>query len=198
MGKSIYYSNNQEPVQLYDIVRIKIGHWKDDLAIIDYVDRIKRIVKISNIRNGIKLILSVRNVEFCYHNTKAAAKQWYQQMNYNTEVFLGRYKDINYIANNWFVDKFVVNNITAETILKWLGHDTANYDKDDFIKWINNNKDIIDIVNVYPNADFCYKFIINYISVADRDMVYKLHKLFNDVKNGDGYLLAPSPTGEHE
>ena len=73
---SMKYRDNINGVHVYDVVRIERGYFKDKLAICTWVDFAKRELKLKVIDNGITL--HKNSVDFCYHNTKTAAKQWFE------------------------------------------------------------------------------------------------------------------------
>ena len=45
-------------------------------------------------------------------------------------MLVKRYTDKHYIKDNWFTDKFIINDITADTIAKGIGQYITNIDSD--------------------------------------------------------------------
>lgn len=170
----IRYPNTDEHIKVYDIVRVKFGVNKGMLAIVDYVDREKKELKCRIINTSMSFVFKPKAVEFCYHNTRASAKQWYKQMEAQTKLFLDKYKNINYIANNWFTDYYIVNNITAKTIYDSVYG--ANKIKSDVkLDWLIDNQSTIELILTYYDLDFCYNVVSKENSSIDKTIFTKLY-----------------------
>lgn len=77
-------------VELYDIVALNVGYWKNKLAIILYIDEYKKQIKVHIIECGVNLTLKVKDVRFVSHNNRTTACSY-----------------INYVIN--YLKPFVIN-----------------------------------------------------------------------------------------
>lgn len=157
----MYYSDNVNTVHVYDVVRIKRGYFDSKLAIITYVNFENGKLNLTIIDYGIDIVLSKTSVEYCYHNTKAAAKQWFDTVKRNLEKQQANWSNIKYIKDHWD-DLFARNSITAKTIADIIGYYIS--DEDEGVKWINYWEDALNIIFAYPDADFCIDYINKCIS----------------------------------
>lgn len=67
------------------------------------------------------LTLKVKDVQFVNHNNRTAARSYIDLCNKLSKTFRDKYTDKHYIKDNWFTDKFIINDITADTIAKGIG-----------------------------------------------------------------------------
>lgn len=169
-------------VKLYDIVILSNGYWKDELAIVLYINEAKKQIKVCVIKCGMNLTLKVKDVQFVNHNNRTAAKSYIDLCNKLSTAFRNKYTDKQYIRNNWFTDKFMINDITADTIAKAIGQ-YINEDSDrysvDAILWLTDIKDYIDALFKYGDFDFVAKaFKIYNITDTRFELIRKLYNYF--------------------
>ena len=148
-------------VKLYDIVTLNTGYWKDKLAIVLYINEDKKQIKVRIIECGMNLTLKVKDVQFVNHNNRTAARSYIDLCNKLSKTFRDKYTDKQYIKDNWFTDKFIINDITADTIAKGIGQYITNTDSDRYsvsaIMWLSDIKDYIDALLKYGDFDFVAK-----------------------------------------
>nr|UVM98040.1 MAG: hypothetical protein [Bacteriophage sp.] len=148
-------------VKLYDIVTLNVGYWKDKLAIVLYINEDKKQIKVRIIKCGMNLTLKVKDVQFVNHNNRTAARSYIDLCNKLSKTFRDKYTDKHYIKDNWFTDKFIINDITADTIAKGIGQYITNIDSDRYsvsaIMWLSDIKDYIDALLKYGDFDFVAK-----------------------------------------
>lgn len=148
-------------VKLYDIVTLNTGYWKDKLAIVLYINEDKKQIKVRIIECGMNLTLKVKDVQFVNHNNRTAACSYIDLCNKLSKAFRDKYTDKYYIKDNWFTDKFIINDITANTIAKGIGQYITNTDSDRYsvsaIMWLSDIKDYIDALLKYGDFDFVAK-----------------------------------------
>lgn len=148
-------------VKLYDIVTLNVGYWKDKLAIVLYINEDKKQIKVRIIECGMNLTLKVKDVQFVNHNNRTAARSYIDLCNKLSKTFRDKYTDKQYIKDNWFTDKFIINDITADTIAKGIGQYITNTDSDRYsvstIMWLSDIKDYIDALLKYGDFDFVAK-----------------------------------------
>lgn len=149
-------------VKLYDIVTLNVGYWKDKLAIILYINKDKKQIKVRIIECGMNLTLKVKDVQFVNHNNRTAARSYIDLYNKLSKTFRDKYTDKHYIKDNWFTDKFIIiNDITADTIAKGIGQYITNIDSDRYsvsaIMRLSDIKDYIDALLKYGDFDFVAK-----------------------------------------
>ena len=136
-------------VKLYDIVTLNTGYWKDKLAIVLYINEDRKQIKVRIIECGMNLTLKVKDVlllwltnwtsltlrvKFVNHNNRTAARSYIDLCNKLSKAFRDKYTDkhyllynvYQYIKDNWFTDKFIINDITADTIAKGIGQYITN------------------------------------------------------------------------
>lgn len=177
----MYYSDNVNTVHVYDVVRIKRGYFDGKLAVITYVNFDNGKLNLTIIDYGLEIVLSKTSIEYCYHNTKAAAKQWFDTIKRNLEKQRVNWSNIKYIKDNWN-DLFARNSITAKTIADIIGYYISN--EDEGVNWIEYWADALNIIFAYPDADFCVDYINKYITDKhySDDNVRKIH---SNVWGGD-------------
>lgn len=148
-------------VKLYDIVTLNTGYWKDKLAIVLYINEDKKQIKVRIIECGMNLTLKVKDVQFVNHNNRTAAHSYIDLCNKLSKTFRDKYTDKHYIKDNWFTDKFIINDITADTIAKGIGQYITNIDSDRYsvsaIMRLSDIKDYIDALLKYGDFDFVAK-----------------------------------------
>lgn len=148
-------------VKLYDIVTLNTGYWKDKLAIVLYINEDKKQIKVRIIECGMNLTLKVKDVQFVNHNNRTAARSYIDLCNKLSKAFRDKYTDKQYIKDNWFTDKLIINDITADTIAKGIGQYITNTDSDRYsvsaIMWLSDIKDYIDALLKYGDFDFVAK-----------------------------------------
>lgn len=160
-------------VKLYDIVTLNTGYWKDKLAIVLYINEDKKQIKVRIIECGMNLTLKVKDVQFVNHNNRTAARSYIDLCNKLSKAFRDKYTDKQYIKDNWFTDKFIINDITADTIAKGIGQYITNTDSD--------IKDYIDALLKYGDFDFVTKaFKIYNITDTRFELIRKLYHYFYD------------------
>lgn len=172
-------------VKLYDIVTLNVGYWKDKLAIVLYINEDKKQIKVRIIECGMNLTLKVKDVQFVNHNNRTAARSYIDLCNKLSKTFRDKYTDKHYIKDNWFTDKFIINDITADTIAKGIGQYITNIDSDRYsvsaIMWLSDIKDYIDALLKYGDFDFVTKaFKIYNITDTRFELIRKLYNFFYD------------------
>lgn len=172
-------------VKLYDIVTLNTGYLKDKLAIVLYINEDKKQIKVRIIECGINLTLKVKDVQFVNHNNRTAARSYIDLCNKLSKTFRDKYTDKQYIKDNWFTDKFIINDITADTIAKGIGQYITNTDSDRYsvsaIMWLSDIKDYIDALLKYDDFDFVAKaFKIYNITDTRFELIRKLYHYFYD------------------
>jgi hypothetical protein len=172
-------------VKLYDIVTLNAGYWKDKLAIVLYINEDKKQIKVRIIECGMNLTLKVKDVQFVNHNNRTAARSYIDLCNKLSKAFRDKYTDKHYIKDNWFTDKFIINDITADTIAKGIGQYITNTDSDRYsvsaIMWLSDIKDYIDALLKYGDFDFVAKaFKIYNITDTRFELIHKLYHYFYD------------------
>lgn len=163
------YPDNTNSVHVYDVVRIKRGYFKDKLAICTWVDFAKRELKLKVIDNGIDITLHKNSVDFCYHNTKTAAKQWFDVIEHNCAKNAKNWSDIKYIKEHWN-DLLAKNSYTARAIAKIA--QIHRRDDDAYLEWLEYYHRCLDIIFAYPDIEFC--------GVLIKDLVRREYKEFRD------------------
>ena len=148
-------------VKLYDIVTLNTGYWKDKLAIVLYINEDKKQIKVRIIECSMNLTLKVKDVQFVNHNNSTAARSYIDLCNKLFKAFRDKYTDKQYIKDNWFTDKFIINDITADTIAKGIGQYITNTNSYRYsvsaIMWLSDIKDYIDALLKYGDFDFVAK-----------------------------------------
>ena len=153
---SMKYRDNINGVHVYDVVRIGRGYFKNKLAICTWVDFAKRELKLKVIDNGIDITLHKNSVDFCYHNTKTAAKQWFEVIEHNCAKNAKNWSDIKYIKEHWN-DLLAKNSYTARAIAKIVEVHRRNDDA--YLEWLEYYRRPLDIMFAYDDFDFCCKLI---------------------------------------
>lgn len=175
-------------VKLYDIVTLNTGYWKDKLAIVLYINEDKKQIKARIIECGMNLTLKVKDVQFVNHNNTTAVRSYIDLCNKLSKAFRDKYTDKQYIKDNWFTDKFIINDITADTIAKGIGQYITNTVS--AIMWLSDIKDYINALLKYGDFDFVAKaFKIYNITDTRFELIRKLYYYFM-IENVTQYVLG--------
>ena len=154
-------------VKLYDIVTLNTGYWKDKLAIVLYINEDKKQIKVRIIECGMNLTLKVKDVQFVNHNNRTAARSYIDLCNKLSKAFRDKYTDKQYIKDNWFTDKFIINDSDRYSVSA--------------IMWLSDIKDYIDALLKYGDFDFVAKaFKIYNITDTRFELIRKLYHYFYD------------------
>lgn len=171
-------------VKLYDIVTLNTGYWKDKLAIVLYINEDRKQIKVRIIECGMDLTLKVKDVQFVNHNNRTAARSYIDLCNKLSKAFRDKYTDKQYIKDNWFIDVFMINDITADTLAKATGqYITNNNDKYSVsaILWLTEIKNYIDALLKHGDFNFVAKaFKIYNITDTRFELIRKLYHYFYD------------------
>lgn len=149
-------------VKLYDIILPRYGYWKDKICIITAIKDTKHI-HCRIIENGMDMCFCSKDVSFVNHNTKTAAKAYFDLCEKMKEKFIAQYSDIDYIKENFDDDPLIVNDITARTICQAADiYISSNPDRYNVlaVNWLAKNKELISAI----------------IRLGDKDIVEKLHE----------------------
>ena len=179
-------------VKLYDIVTLNTGYWKNKLAIVLYINEDKKQIKVCIIECGMNLTLKVKDVQFVNHNNKTAARSYIDLCNKLSKTFRDKYTDKQYIKDNWFTDKFIINDITADIIAKGIGQYITNTDRYSVsaIMWLSNIKDYIDVLLKYDDFDFVAKAFKIYNIIDIRfELIRKLY-IISMIENVSHFILG--------
>lgn len=172
---SFYYMNyidktkdglkdSKNVVKLYDIVQPRHGYWKDKISIITAINKDTKHIHCRIIENGMDMYFAIKDVSFVNHNTKTAAKAYFDLCEKMKEKFIAKYSDIDYIRKHFDDDIMIVNDITAKTICD--GADiyiSRNPDRYSIlaVNWLANNKELISAIirigDVPPLMEKTYK-----------------------------------------
>lgn len=153
-------ASTRNVVKLYDIIQPRTGYWKDKLSII--TDIRDNFIHCRIIENGIDMVYHIKYVTFVNHNTKTAAKAYFDLCEKMKEKFVARYSNIDYIKEHFDDDHLICNDIVAKTICEGAGiYISSNPDRYSAlaINWLAKNKELIGAI----------------IRLGDRDIVDKLH-----------------------
>lgn len=166
-------------VKLYDIVQPRVGHWKNKLAIITAIK--DKLIHARIIENGMDMCFKVKDVTFVNHNTKTAAKSYFDLCEKMRTKFIARYSNMDYIKEHFDDDHLICNDIVAGTICKGAGIYISN-NPDQYntlaINWLADNKELISAIIRLNNADVVEK--LHKSEIADCGLVnyVKLIKFF--------------------
>lgn len=181
-------------VKLYDIVTLNTGYWKDKLAIVLYINEDKKQIKVRIIECGMNLTLKVKDVQFVNHNNRTAARSYIDLCNKLSKTFRDKYTDKYYIKDNWFTDKFIINDITADTIAKGIGQYITNTDSDRYsvsaIMWLSDIKDYIDALLKYGDFDFVAKAFKIYNITDTRFDLFVNFIIISMIENVSHFILG--------
>lgn len=145
-------------VKLYDIVQPRIGFWKDKMAIITVVK--DKHIRCRIIENGMDMTFKVKDVVFINHNTKTAAKSYFELCEKMRAKFVAKYSDIDYIKKHFDTDPLIVNDIVAITICKGAGIYISNNPEQYStlaVNWLAKNKELISAIIRFNDSDVVEK-----------------------------------------
>lgn len=171
-------------VKLYDIVQPLKGYWKNKMAIVTAIKSETKHVHIRIIENGLDMMLRIKDVAFVNHNTKSAAKSYFDLCEKMKAKFIAKYTDIEYIKEHFDTDPIIINDITAKTITDGAGiFITDNVDKYSAkaVNWLAEHKELISSIIRIPDINIIQQ--INDVKHGTNDYEYnniiKLYNLFN-------------------
>ena len=148
--------------KLYDIVQPRVGYWKNKLCIVTAI-KDTRHIHCRIIENGMDMCFKIKDVNFVNHNTKTAAKSYFELCEKMRTKFVAKYSDINYIKEHFDDDPLICNDIVAKTICEGANIYISN-NPDQYstlaINWLADNKELISAI----------------IRLGNQDIVEKLHK----------------------
>ena len=134
-------------VKLYDIIQPRKGYWKDKLIFI--TDIKDEHVHCRIIENGMDMCFKIKDVAFVNHNTKSAAKAYFDLCEKMKEKFIARYSNIDYIKEHIDDDPLICNDIVAKTICEGASiYISNNPDRYNVlaINWLANHKELISAI----------------------------------------------------
>lgn len=140
-------ASTRNVVKLYDIIQPRKGFWKDKLSIITDIKDEHVYCRI--IENGMDMCFKIKDVAFVNHNTKTAAKAYFDLCEKMREKFVARYSDIDYIKEYFDDDPIICNDIVAKTICEGAGiYISNNPDRYNTlaINWLANHKELISAI----------------------------------------------------
>jgi hypothetical protein len=141
------YVTTRNVIKLYDIIQLRKGYWKDKLSII--TDIKDEHIHCRIIENGMDMCVKIKDVSFVNHNTKAAAKAYFDLCEKMKEKFVARYSDIDYIKEHFDDDPLICNDIVAKTICDGAGiYISSNSDRYSAlaVNWLANHKELISAI----------------------------------------------------
>lgn len=110
------FVDSKNVVKLYDIIQPRIGFWKNKLAIITAVK--DKTIHARIIENGMDTCFKLKDVVFVNHNTKTAAKSYFELCEQLRGKFVAKYSNIDYIKEHFNDDPMIVNDIVATALFK--------------------------------------------------------------------------------
>ena len=140
-------ASTRNVVKLYDIIQPRKGYWKDKLSII--TDIKDEHVHCRIIENGMDMCFKIKDVTFVNHNTKSAAKAYFDLCEKMKEKFVARYSNIDYIKEHFDDDPLICNDIVAKTICEGAGiYISNNPDRYNMlaINWLADHKELISAI----------------------------------------------------
>lgn len=146
-------------VKLYDIIQPRHGYWKDKLSIITAI-KDTRHIHCRIIENGMDMCFTIKDVAFVNHNTKTAAKAYFDLCEKMREKFVAQHSDIDYIKEH-FDDPLICNDIVAKTICEGAGiYISSNPDRYNVlaINWLAHNKELISAIIRFGDSNVVEKF----------------------------------------
>ena len=152
----------REVVKLYDIIQPRIGYWKNKLAIITVIKDDKHVLA-RIIENGMDMCFNIKNISFVNHNSKTAAKSYFELCEKMRIKFVEKYSNIDYIKENFDTDELIINDIVAKTICEganiYISNNPDRYNTL-AVNWLAKNKELISAI----------------IRLGDSNIVDKLHE----------------------
>lgn len=140
-------ASTRNVVKLYDIIQLRKGYWKDKLSII--TDIKDEHIHCRIIENGMDMCFKIKDVAFVNHNTKSAAKAYFDLCEKMKEKFVARYSNIDYIKEHFDDDPLICNDIVAKTICEGAGiYISNNPDRYNMlaINWLADHKELISAI----------------------------------------------------
>lgn len=110
------FVDSKNVVKLYDIIQPRVGFWKNKLAIITAVK--DKIIHARIIENGMDTCFKLKDVVFVNHNTKTAAKSYFELCEQLRGKFVAKYSNIDYIKEHFNDDPMIINDIVATALFK--------------------------------------------------------------------------------
>lgn len=173
------FTTSRITIKLYDIVQPRIGFWKNKLAIITAIKN--KYIYCRIIENGMDMQFKVKDVVFCNHNTKTAAKSYFELSERMRNKFIAKYSNIDYIKEHFDTDELIVNDITATTICKGAGIFISN-NPDQYntlaVNWLASNKELISAIIRLGSPDIIEKLHSDDIINCGNNNYIKLIKFF--------------------
>lgn len=167
-------------VKLYDIVQPRVGYWKNKLAIITAIKDTKHI-HCRIIENGMDMCFKIKDISFVNHNTKTAAKSYFDLCEKMRTKFIAKYSNMDYIKEHFDDDPLMCNDIVASTICKGAGiYISNNLDQYNTlaVNWLANNKELISAIIRLNNTDIVEKLHKSEITDCGLTNYVKLIKYF--------------------
>lgn len=156
--------DSKNVVKLYDIVQLRHGYWKDKISIITAINKDTKHIHCRIIENGMDMYFGIKDVSFVNHNTKTAAKAYFDLCEKMREKFIAKYSDIDYIKKHFDDDPLICNDIVAKTICDGAGIYISNnlYRYNALaINWICKHKELISAIirigDIPPLMEKTYK-----------------------------------------
>lgn len=175
------YTDSRNKVKLYDIVQPRTGYWKNKLAIVTHINTETKLVNIRIIENGMDLVFRVKFLSFVNHNTKTAAKSYFELCEKMKIKFVAKYSDINYIKEHFDDDIMICNDIVASTICKGAGIYISN-NPDIYntkaVNWLADNMTLISAILRIPDIHILEASHKDGIIDCGMVNVIKLYKYF--------------------
>ena len=166
--------------KLYDIVQPRVGYWKNELGIITAV-KDSRHVHVRIIKNGMDMIFKLKDIMFINHNTKTAAKSYFELCERIRNKFIAKYSNIDYIKEHFDDDDMIVNDIVAKTICDgagiYISNNSVQYSTL-AVNWLAKNKELISAIIRLGNQDIVEKLHKNEITDCGLNNYIKLIKYF--------------------
>lgn len=171
-------------VKLYDIVQPLKGFWKNKIAIITAIKSETKHIHIRIIENGLDMTIRLKDVVFVNHNTKTAAKSYFDLCERMKAKFIAKYSDIDYIKEHFDTDTIIINDITAKTITDAAGifiTDNADKYSAKAVNWLAEHKELISSIIRIPDINIIQQVngINNGVNDYEYNNVIKLYNLFN-------------------
>lgn len=167
-------------VKLYDIVQPCVGFWKNELGIITAI-KDSRHLHVRIIKNGMDMIFKLKDIMFINHNTKTAAKSYFELCERMRNKFIAKYSNIDYIKEHFDDDAMIVNDIVAKTICDgagiYISNNPTNYSSL-AVNWLAKNKELISAIIRIGDLDLCEKAHQSEITDCGYNNYVKLVKYF--------------------
>lgn len=142
------FVKSKNVIKLYDIIQLRVGYWKNKLSIVTSVKDDSHVY-CRIIENGMDMCFKIKDIIFVNHNTKTAAKSYFELCEKMRDKFIAKYKNIDYIKENFDTDPLICNDIVARTICEGAGiYISNNPDRYNAlaINWLCDNKELISAI----------------------------------------------------